>query len=220
MAVSQSKINDRYQRALSCLDAEFTDLPADSGGKEAADGLRAAFAVIQSKTVAQSSSSGTAKAGTGERSTARFNVREYRKKLAKTANIISRKKPGFNSNFSSPHGETDEEIITETRAIVPKAVDNKADFMHRGLTLEYLQSGTDLVNVFEATFSITNQALSHRGAATGSKSSAYKDADEFFDELDIYIRNRYADQSDKINAWNNATHIERTAEKKEEEEKG
>lgn len=56
--------------------------------------------------------------------------------------------------------------------------------------------------------------------AGDSKKSAYQDADEFFDELDIYIRNKYADQPDKINAWNNAAHIERTTETNDGEESG
>lgn len=220
MAVSRRKINERYERVFSCLDTEFPDLPEGSGGRIAADGLRAAYAVIQGKAVEQAGAGDTAKAGTGERSTARINVRQYRTKLADTAVVIARKKPGFNSNFPYPSGETDEELITKTRAVVPKAVAVEADFGLRGLELDYLKSGTNLVEAFEATFDTSNEALSHRGAAVGSKKSAYQDADEFFDELDIYIRNKYADQPDKINAWNNAAHIERTTEKKVEEKKG
>lgn len=213
MPVAQSKINDMYERALACVDAEFPDLPAGSGGKVAADGLRAKYDVIQDSGVAQAGFGGSAKAGTGERSTARVNIRNYRKRLADTANVIARKKSGFNSNFPPPSSETDDELITRTRAVVPKAVEMKDDFIQRGLTKEYLESGTALADTFEATLDTTNEALSHRGAATGSKKSAYREADEFFDELDIYTRNQYRDQPDKINAWRNATHIERSSPK-------
>lgn len=188
-------------------------MPAGSGGKIAADGLRAAFAVIQNKGTAQSSFSGEAQAGTGQRTTARINIRNYRSTLSETANITARKKPGFNKHFPAPSGETDDELLTNTRAVVLKAIEMKDDFLLRGLTLEFLQSGDERVVAFEAALGTTNEALSHRGAATGSKKSAYAEADEHFDELDIYIRNQYRDQPDKINAWRIASHIERAAKK-------
>jgi hypothetical protein len=217
VAFAQGKINDMYERALTCLDAEFTDIPKDSGGDLAARGLREAFAVIREAGSSQAGFGDSAQAGTGERSAARVSVREYRKRLAWTANVITRKKAGFNRDFPLPYGETDDELITHTRAVAAKAVANEADFTLRGLTNEYIASGTALVDAFEAALNATNTALSHRGAATGSKKSAYREADENFDELDIYIRNSYADQPDKINAWRNATHIERSAAKQKEE---
>lgn len=217
MAYSRRQINDMYERVFSCLDAEFADLPVDSGGKLAADGLREAYDVIQNRGSEQTGFYGLAQAGTGQRSTARINIRDYRKRLAETASVIARKVAGFNQNYPLPYGENDDELITNTRAVVAKAVGHQSEFMQRGLKLSYLESGTALVEAFEAALDTTNEALSHRGAATGSKKSAYREADEHFDELDIYIRNNYADQPDKMNAWRNATHIERTAEKQVDE---
>ena len=43
MAVSQAKLNDMYERVLSCLDAEFTDLPAGSLAEAAATGASDCF---------------------------------------------------------------------------------------------------------------------------------------------------------------------------------
>lgn len=105
MKVSRRKINEMYERALACLDAVFTDLPANSGGKTAADGLRSAFAAIREKGEAQTGFTDSAKVGTGERSMARFNIREYRRRLAETANIIARQKAGFNRSFPPASGK-------------------------------------------------------------------------------------------------------------------
>lgn len=217
MGVSRRKINEMYERALACLDAVFAELPANSGGKTAADGLRSAFAGIREKGEAQTGFTDSAKVGTGERSLARFNIREYRRRLTETANIIARQKVGFNLNFPPSSGETDDELITKTRAVAAKAVESKDDFIQRGLTEEYLESGTDLIESFQEALKTTNESLSQRGAATGGKKSAYAEAEDFFAELNIYILNYYREQSDKINAWQNATHIERTAGKKDEE---
>lgn len=217
MPYTQGQLNDMYERALACIDAEFADLPKPSGGDTAAHGLRNAVSAIRGQGSAQAGFSDSAQVGTGQRSAARISVRDYRKRLTRTANVIARKKPGFNQNFPSPHGETDDELIAHTRAVAVKAVENSADFTLRGISQAYLESGAELVDAFEASFVPTNAALSHRSAATGSKKSAYREAEEFFDELDIYIRNHYFDQPDKLNAWRVATHIERTKKKKDEE---
>lgn len=220
MAFSQAKINDMYERALSCVDAEFADMPAGSGGKIAADGLRAAFDEIRAQDSAKLGFGDSAQVGTGQRSATRVSIRNYRSKLAETANIIARKKPGFNADFPPPSGETDNELISQTRAIAAKAIDKQADFIQRGLTLTYLQSVTAMVDAFEASLDTTNEASSHKSAAVGAKKSAYREADEHFDELDMYIRNVYADQPDKMNAWRVATHIERSKAKDEGDGEG
>jgi hypothetical protein len=206
-----------YERALACLDAEFADLPAPSGGDTAAKELRTTFAVIRNQGSAQAGFGDSAQAGTGERNAARVSVRKYRRMLSRTANVIARKKSGFNEHFPHPSGEADNELIAETRAVAAKAIENQADFTERGLTAEYLSSGAALVDAFEATLDATNTALSHRGAAVGGKKSAYREADEFFDELDIFIRNHYHDQPAKLAAWKIASHVERAPKKKEKE---
>lgn len=218
MPYTQRQLNDMYERALACLDAEFADLPKDSGGDTAAKGLRLAFASIRSHDTAQAGFGDSAQVGTGQRSAARVSVRDYRKRLARTANVVARKKPGFNRDFPPPHGESDDELLTQTRAVVAKALENAADFTARGIAQEYLESGTALLAAFEAALDATNTALSHRGAATGGKKSAYREADEHFEDLDIFIRNHYFDQPDQLNAWRVATRIERTPKKKTEGE--
>lgn len=217
MAFSQARLNDMYERALACLDAVFTDMPKPSGGDTAAIGLRAAFASIRNQDNARAGFGDSAQAGTGQRSAARVSVRNYRSKLAETANVIARKKAGFNEHFPSPSGEADNELIAQTRAVAAKAVEYQTDFIERGLTSVYLASGAALVDAFEAALDATNTALSHRGAAVGSKKSAYREADEYFDELDIFIRNHYSDQPEKLAAWKIASHIERAPKKKKDE---
>jgi hypothetical protein len=218
MAVSKRLLDEMYERALSCLDAEFDDIPAGSGGAESEAGFRGAVAETQEMSAAQAGAGDAAKVGTGQRTVARINMKQWRNSLAETASIIARKKPGFNSEFPLPYGEDDDELLTESRAIAPKAIANQTDFTDKGLEEAFVKSGDELIAAFQAALDMTNEALSHRGAATGGKASAYQRADEFFDELDIYIRNKYKNQPDKLNAWRIATHIEQAPKKKKEEE--
>ena len=217
MAFSQRVLNERYSRCLACVDAEFADMPAGSGGRVAADGLREAFEEIQELDATQAGAGNTVEVGTGQRALARLNLKEWRKALARTANVEARNNAGFNRDFPPPHGENDDELITESRAVAPKAARHVAVFTNRGLDEHYVLSGEALIDAFETALGATTTALSHRGAATGGKRSAYGRAAEVFEDLDLYIRNKYANQPDKIHAWNNASHLERPARKKNSE---
>ncbi len=217
MPYLQKNINDMYRRALAALDAEFDDLPADSLGAEAADELRAAFAIIEQKSGAKMNLDGAAQAGTAQRGAARRNLQEFLRILADTANTIARRKAGFNQQFPSPAGKNDRELLNDARAAAPVAVAGKADFIRYGLKEPFIQSGADLITAFETSFAATDEALASRGAAVGSKKEAVEDADDAFDDLDRYIRNHYSDQPEKIAAWKIATHIERSPSKKSED---
>ena len=210
MPYRQQNVSDMYRRALAALDAEFTDIPANSVGADAAAGLRAQLAIIEQKGGAQAGFSGAGQAGTAVRSVARRSLYDFMKALAQTANTISRKIPGFNENFPSPAGKNDQELLSEARAAAPVAVAEQEKFVKFGLEEEFVVSGAELIEAFEASFEATDEAAASGAAATGSKREAFDAADEFFDDLDRYIRNRYRDQSAKIHAWKVASRIERS----------
>lgn len=219
MAVSQKNIFDMYRRALAALDAEFTDLPANSMGAAAAADLRAAFAVIEEKSGTKTNLDGAAQAGTAQRGVARRNLYDFLKNLAATAATISRRQTGFNQHFPSPSSKNDAELLSDARAVAPIAVAKKADFMQYGLKEAFIESGNDLINAFETSFAPTDEALASRGAAVGSKREAVEEADDSFADLDRFIRNHYSDQPEKIAAWKIASHIERSPKKKTDEPK-
>ena len=213
MAYTLKSINDMYRRVLAALPIEFADLPAGSAGVEAADGLSAAFALVEEKSGAQAGFDGTAQAGTAQRAVDRLNLYNFRRSLAQTARNIARKKPGFNENYPSPSDENDTQLLTNSRAVAPKALADQADFIRSGLTKEFVVSGADLVAAFETSFGMTDGALASRGAAVGSKKEAQEDAADFFDDLSTYIRNHYRSQPNKLAAWKIASHIERSPKK-------
>lgn len=214
MGYSQRAINAMYRRALDCVAAELTDLPAGSEGALAAADLEIQYDVITTKSTSKSSFEGTAKEGTARRSVARLNIIDYMSTLARTAKNIARKKTGFNQHYPAPSEKDDNELLTDARAVSVKAVEDKADFVKSGLTDDFILSGADFVTEFEDSLETTNQALSSRGAAVGSKDEAYEKADEDFDTLDNFVRNFYRYRPDKLNAWRNASRIERAPAKK------
>lgn len=213
MAFSQRAINDMYLRAIECRETVLTDMPPDSEGAEAADGLREQYDIIIAQTAAQSGFSGTSQMGAAQRKLARKNIYGYLSTLHGSAKIIGRKNPGFEQNFPSPVGKDDNQRLADARAVLPKVTEHKALFIKRGIKLEYLQSGAGFVEDFEESLETSYDAQSSRSEATGGKMSAYDKADEFFDSLDDFVKNYYRDQPQKRAAWKNATRIERSPKK-------
>jgi hypothetical protein len=207
-----------YRRALECRETVLTDLPPDSEGALATEGLQAQYDIIISKTAAQSGFSGTSKMGSAQRKLARKNIYDYLSRLHGSAEIIGRKNPGFEQNFPSPSGKDDNELLADARSVAPKAIKQKTLFIGRGMKLEYLESGAEFVEDFEASLDTSYGALSSRGEAVGSKASAYDAADEFFDSLNDFVKNYYRDQPQKLAAWKIATRIESAPQKKKEGE--
>ncbi|MET0752210.1 MAG: hypothetical protein ABWZ66_02505 [Pyrinomonadaceae bacterium] len=219
MGYVQSAINDMYLRALECRDTVLTDLPADSEGAIAAEGLRGQYDIIIGKSAEQSGFSGTAKMGAAQRKQARKNIFGYLSRLAASGKIIGRKITGFEQKYPTPSGKDDNQLLADARSVAPQALADKAHFTGRGIKLEYLQKGAEFVEDFEESLETSYGALSSRGEATGSKTSAYEKADEFFDSLDDFVKNYYSDQPQKLAAWKIATRVERSPKRENTEEK-
>jgi hypothetical protein len=203
-----------YLRALECRETVLTDMPEDSEGAESAAGLREQYDIIIGNTAAQSGFGGTAKMGAAQRRVAREKIFNYLSTLSGSAKIIGRKNPGFEQNFPAPSGKDDNELLADARSVAPKAIEHKTLFTGRGIKLEYLQAGAGFVEDFEESLETSYDALASRGEAVGGKQSAYDKADEFFDSLNDFVKNYYRDQPAKLNAWKNATRIERSPQKK------
>lgn len=217
MPYSQRAIREMYNRVLDSLETEFTDIPPDSDGAEAAAGLREQYAIIVEQSSVKSGLSGTAQEGTAQRAVARQNIKDYMTRLGRSAGSLTRKKPGFNQNFPMPYGKNDIELLDDARAVAVKAMEHKADFGRRGFSPEYLQSINGFIEEFDASQDATNAAGTLRGAAVGGKNAAYEAADDFFDTLEDFMRNFYRNRPDKLAAWKIASHIERSAPKTKDE---
>ena len=216
MTNAELRESEMYQRVLACLTAEFTDLPIDSDGAMAVTELQTALDNIKQESSSQAGFDGTAKSGTTQRTVARNEIKEYLKTTAKTADVIARKKPGFDDNFPMPYGKNDEQLLATARAISIAVNQNKDDFIRLGLTETYLDSIDEKIEAFADALHITNSALSSRGAAVGQKKSAFQVARDNFAILNTFILNYYREQPRKLSAWRIASRIERPTKSKTE----
>jgi len=211
-----------WKRAVVCLDTELADLPRESDGAAAGERLRIEIPIIERESAAQTAQGGTAKQGTAQRRVARNRIREILNALAKTADTIARRKPGFDEQFPMPYGSrNDEQLLALARATQIKAAENREDFERLGITREFMDSIAPEIEAFADALETTSAAVGSRGAAVSGIDESTKRGADDFEDLNTFVRNFYRDRPEKLAAWRIATHVERApVRKKKDEAKG
>lgn len=213
LGYKQSAVRDMFNRVLDILPVEFADIPAGSVAKAAATDLQVQYNAVVSESAEQSGFENTSKEGTAIRAVARRNIQDYLSTLARTAKSIARKDPGFDKNYPVVSAMDDTELLNTARAVAPKALEDQAAFIGRGLTLEFLQSIDGFIDGFDNSQDASNAAIGQRGASVSDKNQAFEQGLDDVDILNDYIRNFYRDQPAKLAAWKIASHIERSSKK-------
>lgn len=209
----QGAVRDMFNRVLDILPVEFADLPAGSVAETAAADLQTQYDAVISQSAEQSGFTGTGKEGTANRAVARRNIQDYLTTLSRTARSIARQNPGFDKNYPPVSAMDDTELLNEARAVAPKAISDKGEFIGRGLTLEFLESINGFITDFDSSQVTSNAAVGARGAAVGDKNAAYEKGLNDVDILNDFIRNFYRNQPAKLAAWKIASHIDRSPKK-------
>lgn len=214
MGHTQGAIRDMFNRVLDILPVEFADIPAGSVAAAAAADLQTQYDVVISESAEQSGFEGESKQGTAIRAVARRNIQDYLSTLARTAKSIARQNPGFDKNYPTVSAMDDTELLNTARAVEPKAIEDQAAFIARGLTIEFLETIDNYIEDFDNSQDTSNAAAGERGASVADKNQAFKKGLDDVDILGDFIRNFYRNQPAKLAAWKIASHIERSAKRR------
>ncbi|MCD9188731.1 MAG: hypothetical protein LUM44_20095 [Pyrinomonadaceae bacterium] len=209
MTDDERREQDMFKRALAALTAEFSDLPEQPEIRSAIQIFRAAVARIDAESASQNTHQDTAQEGTVERKVARRAIREFMERYAKTAYTIARRRPGFDENFPMPYGKNDEQLLAAARSVDEKALLEREAFLGLGIKPAYLEASAAKIEAFAAALDKSNAATVSRGAAVSGRKNAFDEAEDNFLVIDTYIKNAYADDPAKLDAWRIATRIER-----------
>lgn len=208
---------NRYQRAVTCVEVELTDLPTESLGFTAYEGLKTVLAEIDAASAAQSSKDSSKKAGTAQKRSVRNAAKRQYRAIAETAKTIARKKPGYAENFPAVRNLNDEQFFAAARAASAKAAADKKDFTDLGHPGDFLTVFDATLAGFDAALNITNASLEGRGAAVAGIDDAFERGDDFFETLNRFVLNFYSNNPQKLAAWAIAAHLERSSRKSVEE---
>ena len=203
----------RYQRSVTCVEVELTDLPSDSLGFTAYEGLKTVLTDIDGASGAQSSKDSSKKAGTAQKRFVRSAAKHQYRAIAETAKTIARKKPGYAENFPAVRNLNDEQFFAAARAASAKAAANKKDFTDLGHPGDFLSVFDATLAGFDAALNITNASLEGRGAAVAGIDDAFERGEDHFETLNRFVLNFYSSNPQKLAAWAIASHLERSSRK-------
>jgi len=204
---------NRYQRSVTCVEVELTDLPTDSLGFTAYEGLKTVLAEIDAASAAQSSKDSSKKAGTAQKRSVRNSAKQQYRSIAETAKTIARKKTGYAENFPAVRNLNDEQFFAAARAASAKAASDKKDFTDLGHPDNFLSVFDATLAGFDAALNITNASLEGRGAAVAGVDDAFERGEDFFETLNRFVLNFYSNNPQKLAAWAIASHLERSPQK-------
>jgi hypothetical protein len=125
--------------------------------------------------------------------------------ISRTARSI----PGAEEKFRFSYNLKDQDLLIVARTFQAEALPLKAEFLKRGIRVDFLEDLAADTAAFE-------QALSNRSEQKRSHVGATASIDDLIEggmtrvrELDAVMRNLFADDPGKLAAWLSASHVER-----------
>jgi hypothetical protein len=142
------------------------------------------------------------------------------RRVARTAKLIEKKKPGFANAFEMPGGYLSyQDLIDKAQAFAIEGAKNQTDFDKYGLKEEFFNDlSQDVAELGEAS---EGQADAKRGGvgATADTETILENALDVRGELKVAIENHYRNDAAKLAEWHTASHIRnRRSEPKTEPE--
>jgi hypothetical protein len=178
---------------------EHKDLfPESSVGGKAFTVVTAAVAEIRSHLMALTTA---VQQGKAEKAQAGGGIVAHLDAIARTAKVIGKAVPGFDSKFKLPRRKTDQAIVTVGRAFVAEAAAVKEQFVSHGLTDTFISDLEAQIAVFERAIAgrekgKTGQSVAHVGIADAMKAG--------FDAartLDVIVANQLRGDRLLLTAW-------------------
>jgi len=206
MKDKETNVLEMFQRVVDLSDREaarFTSNPYVVGRF---DELRGTVVEIHAHADKQVTGLSSAHQSTQDKSGARETALQILNAMRLTARNI----PGQAAEFDFKGKPKDQDLIFLSRSYAAKATPIKAQFIQRGL-------GIDFLEVLKSATDSVEQRLSNRAEQTQMHASATASIEDLIEqgmalvrELDTIMRNLFRDDPAMLAAWRSASHVERT----------
>ncbi|HEY0657046.1 MAG TPA: hypothetical protein VGD05_01155 [Pyrinomonadaceae bacterium] len=147
---------------------------------------------------------------------ARENVRRRVAAIVRTAEGISNEIPAMKNKFRSPGNNNDQKLLAAARAFHTEAAPFKATFIEYGLRADFLDELEAAITDFDQTLTATSAARGEQVASTADIGETVREGMTVRQQLDVIARNKYADNTGKLAAWESASRVEHHKAKKPE----
>ena len=141
---------------------------------------------------------------TTTRGDARRALREDLEAINRTARLM-----GLEDTFRLPPARNDELLLAAAEAFAASAFPLKAQFIAREMPSDFLEDLNADIAAFKAAIAAQGDALGDRVAARSTISQTIDRLMEIRDQLDVIVKNKYANDPAVLAEWASASHIER-----------
>lgn len=155
--------------------------------------------------LAQASGKASARQFTQSKAAARNALTGLLSAISRTARAISITTPGIEQKFRFNYELKDQELLTRAFTFAADALSIRGEFIKRGMRPDFLNDLESIITSFE-------QAQAHVNA-TGTIDDLIERGMQIVRELNVIMRNLFADSPGKLVAWLSASHVERPAQR-------
>lgn len=186
-----------------------SEFPESSLGRELLNRLDAVVTELDEHASAQTSRQGGAQGGTAGKAAARDELRRDLEAISRTARVLALAVPGLENKFRAPRSVSDQALLATARAFAADALPLKAEFTRRGLPEDFLEDLADDIEAFEQSITGTIRQREARVSATAAIDESIERGANAVSELDVIVRNKFADDTATLAAWLSASHTQR-----------
>lgn len=147
--------------------------------------------------------------GVDVRVTTARDLREYLKALSRTVDTLEEANPGITPTFRLPRTGSYPALIAKAHSVIAAATPLQASFVAAGLPNTFLTEVQTLLTAFEAATSKKQSGGITRTGGTADLDAKASDGVRAAKKVDVYVRNHFRGNAEKIAAWTHARRIER-----------
>ena len=162
----------------------------------------------------QTSSSGASLQGTASKEAATQRLEAMLDSIHRAAKGMEVTTPGISERFRRPRRGRDASVLNTARAYLSDATPLKAEFVKFGMSADFLEQLTSLIQEFEEAVKEQQEKSQTRVSATAAIREAIKAGLQVRRQLNPIVRNSMEHDPAVIAAWDSASHIEQTSVKK------
>jgi hypothetical protein len=185
--------------------AEVADqFTANGLAQQTAAQFAAKIEQIIAKAAAQTGNIGLARQHTSTRGDARRELRLDLEAINRAARIM-----GLANEFSLPTEGNDRLLLNAARAFAANALPLKAQFIAHEMPEDFLEDLAADIAAFEEAIADQSDAVGGHVAAGAALEELFDEASELQKKLDGFMRNKFANNAERLASWTRASHVER-----------
>lgn len=198
---------ESFQRITEFRAQFAADFPADSLGAELLATIAAVADELSRQDTAKSHNLGLSQRNRTFKSAAREVLIEDLQAMSRTARALSGMVRGIENQFLLPRKFNEGTLLNEARTFAMAAEPLAAEFIRFGMSPEFLSELRADIAAFEAAIAGRNAAAATVLNSNTSIDEAVGRGIEAVRQLDVYVRNRFRDNTGLLTAWTRASHV-------------